>query len=202
MSVRGRYLTTSLVLLAVAFAVQTAHHAEHVTQLIQVYALGLKPPEAHGLLGSIFDFEWVHFLYNFALEAALIGLWLGYRRARQANPAGVSRQGFGLLTGLALFQGYHSVEHIVKLYQYLFVPFYQSGLHPPPGILPHVAGWPIFLVHFWFNTIVWTAMVFVLWNLRPNALAQVAVRAQVATHDQDMNYDLLRPSSIIGPKKP
>ena len=68
-------------LLALAFAVQTAHHAEHVTQLIQIYALGFKPPEAHGLLGSVFDFEWVHFLYNLSLEAILVMLWLGYRRA-------------------------------------------------------------------------------------------------------------------------
>ena len=170
-------IRTLFVLLAVAFAVQTAHHAEHVTQLIQVYALGLKPPEAHGLLGSIFDFEWVHFLYNFALEAALIGLWLGYRRARQANPAGVSRRGFGLLTGLALFQGYHSVEHIVKLYQYLFVPFYQSGLHPTPGFLPQVSGWPIFLVHFWLNMVVWTTMALALSRLRPAGLIQTTVSA-------------------------
>ncbi len=188
--------------LALAFAAQTAHYAEHVAQLIQIYALGIKPPEAHGLLGSVFDFEWVHFLYNIGLEVVLVGLWLRYRSTRRAASLISSRCGLWLLAGLALFQGYHSVEHGVKLYQYLVIPFYQSGLHPPPGILPHVAGWPIFLVHFWFNTIVWTAMVFVLWNLRPNALAQVAVRAQVATHDQDMNYDLLRPSSIIGPKKP
>ena len=164
-------------LLALAFAVQTAHHAEHVTQLIQIYALGFKPPEAHGLLGSVFDFEWVHFLYNLGLEVALIGLWLGYRRVRQADPAGVSRRGFGLLTGLVLFQGYHSVEHIVKLYQYLFVPFYQFGLRPPPGFLPQVSGWPIFLVHFWLNMIVWAAMALTAWHLRPTGLIRTTITA-------------------------
>ncbi len=163
--------------LALAFAVQTAHHAEHVTQLIQIYALGFKPPEAHGLLGSVFDFEWVHFLYNLGLETALIGLWLGYRRARLVDPAGVSRRGFGVLTGLALFQGYHSVEHIVKLYQYLFVPFYQSGLRPTPGFLPQVSGWPIFLVHFWLNMIVWTAMALALWSLRRPGLIRATMTA-------------------------
>ncbi|MBI3362730.1 MAG: hypothetical protein HY023_16640, partial [Chloroflexi bacterium] len=75
------------VLLALAFAVQTAHHAEHVTQLIQIYALGFKPPEAHGLLGSVFDFEWVHFVYNIGLEVALIGLWLGYRSSATRVPS-------------------------------------------------------------------------------------------------------------------
>jgi len=164
-------------LLALAFAVQTVHHAEHVTQLIQIYALGFKPPEAHGLLGSVFDFEWVHFIYNVGLEVTLVGLWLGYRRARRGDPSGVSHRGPTLLTALVLFQGYHSVEHVVKLYQYLFVPYYQFGLRPPPGFLPHATGWPIFLVHFWLNMIVWAAMVAVLWALRPRGVIREAMAA-------------------------
>jgi len=164
-------------LLALAFAVQTAHHAEHVTQLIQIYALDFKPPEAHGLLGSVFDFEWVHFIYNIGLELTLIGLWLGYRRARRNDPASVNRIGFGVLTALALFQGYHSVEHVVKLYQYLFVPFYQFGIRPTPGFLPRVTGWPIFLVHFWLNMIVWAAMLVTLWTLRPRGLLRAMATA-------------------------
>ncbi len=160
--------------LALAFVVQTAHHAEHVTQLIQIYALDFKPPEAHGLLGSVFDFEWVHFVYNLGLEAALVGLWLGYRRV---GPPLVHRVGFRLFTALALFQGYHSVEHIVKLYQYYFVPFYQFGVRPPPGILPQITGWPIFLVHFGFNMIVWTTMAFTLWNVRPPGLMRATIAA-------------------------
>jgi len=171
---------TLFVFLALAFAVQTAHHAEHVTQLIQIYALGFKPPEAHGLLGSVFDFEWVHFIYNIGLELTLIGLWFGYRRARGDDPAGVGRAGFGVLTALTIFQGYHSVEHIVKLYQYLFVPFYQFGIRPTPGFLPRVTGWPIFLVHFWLNMIVWAAMALALWTLRPRGL----IRDVIATLDR------------------
>ena len=163
------------VLLALAFAVQTAHHAEHVTQLIQIYAFGFRPPEAHGLLGNVFDFEWVHFIYNVGLEVTLVGLWLGYRRARWGDPSGVSHRGLTLLTALVLFQGYHSVEHVVKLYQYLFVLYYQFGIRPPPGFLPHATGWPIFLVHFWLNMIVWTAMAAALWTLRPRGLLRAAI---------------------------
>jgi len=35
---------------------------EHVAQVIQKFLLGFD--KAHGLLGSAFDFEWVHFIYK------------------------------------------------------------------------------------------------------------------------------------------
>lgn len=163
------------VLLSAAFVVQTAHYAEHVAQVIQIYLLDLRPPEAHGLLGSLFDFEWVHFLYNVGLQIALLLLWLRYQRLSQR--ASVNRGGLQLLTGLVLFQGYHAVEHIIKLYQYLFDPYYQFGLRPPPGLLPQATGWPIFLVHFWLNTFVISLMGLALWRLAPAGV----VRATVAS---------------------
>jgi hypothetical protein len=158
------------IMLAIAFVVQTGHHAEHVTQLIQIYALSYAPPAAHGLLGSAFDFEWVHFIYNFGLELTLIALWLGYRSLRQSDPSAASRLGLGVLAGLMLFQGYHSIEHVFKLFQYLFVPLFQSGATPTPGLLPSLTGWPIFLVHFWFNMVVWAALALAMWSLRPPEL--------------------------------
>ena len=160
-------------LLSVAFVVQTAHYAEHVAQVIQIYLLDLRPPEAHGLLGSVFDFEWVHFLYNVGLEIALLMLWLRYQRHSQR--ASVDRGGLQLLTGLVLFQGYHAVEHIIKLYQYLFDPYYQFGLRPPPGLLPQATGWPIFLVHFWLNTIVMSLMGLALLKLAPAGLVRATI---------------------------
>jgi len=165
---------TLFIVFVAMFVVQTAHYAEHVAQMIQIYALHITPSLARGLLGSIFDFEWVHFLYNVGLEVVLIQIWFGYRSARRTTSSAVSHRGMLFLTGLVLFQGYHSIEHIAKAYQYLFVPVYQSGLFPPPGILPYVSGWPIFLVHFWLNTIVWVTMVATLWYLRPHAVTQHA----------------------------
>jgi hypothetical protein len=155
---------------AILFLIQSAHFAEHVAQLIQIYGQGIKPPEAHGLLGSVFDFEWVHFVYNISLEVTLIWLWFEYRRARQTQLFAVSRRDLTWLSALVLFQGYHSVEHFVKLYQYLFIPKYQSGVVPTPGILPEATGWPIFLVHFGFNLIVWATMAAALWRLYPPGL--------------------------------
>lgn len=156
-----------------AFVVQSAHYLEHVAQIVQIYALRYRPPEAHGLLGSVFDFEWVHFVYNQALEILLVALWLGYRRELRRG-AGIEGRGFRILGGLVLFQAYHAAEHGVKLYQYLFDPFYQFGIRPPPGILPQVTGWPIFLVHFGLNTIVWAVMAWAIWRLRPPRLAELA----------------------------
>jgi len=164
--------------LALAVVVQSTHYAEHVAQLIQIYQLGIAPAAAHGLLGSVFDFEWVHFLYNLSLEGILIALWLGYRNVAQTGREAPAHQGIWLLTGLAVFQGYHSIEHIVKLYQYLVIPLYQFGMPPTPGILPLITGWRIFLVHFWLNTIVWAGMVVALWHLRPG----IAVRRPVQAH--------------------
>jgi hypothetical protein len=156
------------------FVVQTAHYAEHVAQMIQIYSLRITPALARGLLGSVFDFEWVHFLYNVGLEIVLIQLWFGYRSTRRTAPSSVSIRGTRILAGLIVFQGYHSIEHIAKMYEYLFLPVYQTGLFPPPGILPYVTGWPIFLVHFWLNTIVWVTMVVTLWYLRPRVALQEA----------------------------
>ena len=170
------------ILLAMTLAVQTAHYAEHVAQLIQIYTLGIAPPNAHGLLGSVFDFELVHFFYNLGLESILVALWLGYRQISRKTGLTQLSDGLRILAGLAAFQGYHSIEHITKLYQYLFIPLYQSGLPPTPGILPTLTGWPIFLVHFWLNTVVWAALVFAVWQLRPGVVTQTAVRPQAASH--------------------
>jgi hypothetical protein len=157
---------------------QTGHYAEHVAQMIQIYAQHIAPANAHGLLGAVFDFEWVHFTYNVGLELLLIGLWLAYRTAAKAGTATVEPVGLSLLTGLVLFQGYHSIEHFAKLYQYLFMPLYQSGMPPTPGIVPLVTGWRIFLVHFWLNTVVWVVMVIALWYLRPKFAAPTSTLAR------------------------
>lgn len=59
--------------------VQSFHMIEHVAQVLQKFVLG--QPEAHGLLGTIFDFEWVHFIYNTSLEVALVLDFIWCRRA-------------------------------------------------------------------------------------------------------------------------
>lgn len=125
-------------------------------------------------------------LDRFGLEIAPVMIWLVYQTHSQR--ASVDRGGLHLLTGLVAPQGYHAVEHIIKLYQYLFDPYYQFGLRPPPGLLPQATDWPIFLVHFWLNTFVTSLMALVLWRRAPVGL----VRATVASLQQVLARALLR----------
>lgn len=168
------HTTTIFSVLGYVFLVQTAHHAEHVAQMFQIYVLGLRPADAHGLLGSTFDFEWVHFTYNFGLELALIALWLVFRRTLTE---GTHRKGMQVLTSLVFFQGYHAFEHVFRIFQYLFDPLYSLGLQPPPGILPVVTGVPSFAIHFWLNMMVWMVLALALWYLRPPGLLPSAIDA-------------------------
>lgn len=118
--------------------VQSFHMIEHVAQLLQKFVLG--QPEAHGLLGTIFDFEWVHFVYNTSLEVALVLVLIWCRRAmahRVARP----------LRGVVWWQGYYVIEHAVRMFQY-----YVGGVASPKGILGFV--FPVIWLHFWINLIV------------------------------------------------
>ncbi len=150
--------------LTLTLLLQTAHYLEHIAQVIQVYALGFYPKDAHGLLGHIFNEEWVHFAYNITLGLALISVYLYYRR-NQESWLSSSRLGRFSLATVAILQGYHALEHIVKLYQHYFVPFYSFLHQPTHGLLPLATGWPIIPVHFWLNSFVWGLIVLAWWGL-------------------------------------
>jgi len=147
-------LNTSLLVLgifSVLFFIQAAHMLEHVAQVVQKFMLHWK--RAPGILGDVFDFEWVHFVYN-------VGLWIGlfviYRWLRRVDPKAIP----GMMTALVWFQGYHSIEHVAKMYQY-----YAYGITVgPKGILGFV--FPIIWLHFFFNLIVLVMMVVTLFQLR------------------------------------
>jgi hypothetical protein len=128
---------------SVVLAIMIGHEAEHVAQILQKDALDAScPTDCRGVLGFVFDLEWVHFAYNVGIEAALLGIVGGFRLWR--NP--------WLVTAVAL-QGYHVVEHVEKLQQWL-----ANGHHSPtPGLL----GMHFSLVelHFVFNTTVFLLVV-------------------------------------------
>lgn len=54
-----RRASYAIIGLGCTLLVQAAHMVEHVAQVVQKFLLRMS--EAHGLLGSIFDVEWVHF---------------------------------------------------------------------------------------------------------------------------------------------
>lgn len=121
-----------------ALVIQAAHMVEHIAQVVQKYVLMMD--QARGFLGAVFDLEWVHFVYNSGLEVAFLAAFLLWRRAGRIVPAS--------LTLVVVFQGYHVVEHVVKMIQY-----YALGITMgPKGILGHAV--PLILLHFAFNLVV------------------------------------------------
>jgi len=134
-----RYAQLAATGAAATLLVQAAHMVEHVAQVTQKFILHM--PAAHGLLGSIFDLEWVHFVYNTVLYAAFLAVYAWYRRA------GPGRVPFAM-RGVLWLQGYHVVEHLVKMYQY-----YALGITVgPKGILGFFI--PLIWLHFFLNLFV------------------------------------------------
>lgn len=135
--------------------VQGFHVLEHVLQVTQV-SLGITP--AHGLIGAL-ELEWVHFLYNGAYVILLVVLCVGIGLKR-ILPSRIPhrRTLFTLLALTTLWQGYHMVEHIVKLKQHL-----ATGLQGTPGLL----GTHLNLVwlHFFLNLAVYLPLLLVLYGL-------------------------------------
>ena len=145
------FVTFSAVLLIQAF-----HASEHVAQMVQRYALHLN--RSPGLLGAWFDLEWVHLIYNTALLVALVAVLVVHRR----NPAMWRHSDLGamMLIFVLVFQGYHTMEHGVRVMQYLqHVPI------PTPGILGRL--FPILELHFWFNAVVTVAILMAYLGFRP-----------------------------------
>ena len=131
-----------------------AHEAEHVGQVVQKRALdNVCPTDCRGLLGFAFDLEWVHVAYNHSLLVLLVAVYAGYRmwrpRWRERD-----RTGWVLMTaGVFVIQGYHVVEHTVKLDQW----FANGHRSPTPGLLGQVL--PLIELHFAINTVVFACVV-------------------------------------------
>jgi hypothetical protein len=135
-------------------AVMLAHEAEHLAQILQKDALDATcPNDCRGLLGFAFDLEWVHVAYNHTLLLALAAMYLvfGLWRAEWRRRSIVAW--WCLTAGVFLVQGYHVVEHSVKLDQW----FANGHRSPTPGILGmHVS---LVELHFTLNTAVFLLVV-------------------------------------------
>jgi parallel beta helix pectate lyase-like protein len=149
-------------------AVMAGHEAEHVAQVIQKdAALEGCPGNCRGLLGFIFDVEWIHFLYNSSLFLALVGLFVGYRMWDPAWRRAALVPWFFLTAGIAI-QAYHVVEHVVKLDQW----FANGHVSPTPGLIgqllpaPHQTNFALIELHFVFNTVVFVCVVVGYFGLR------------------------------------
>ena len=103
------------------------HEAEHVVELIQRFIL--YSIVSNGILGQLFHPEALHLVYNlliFWLLAVVYTLGGGHRLH-------LWRRGMAawwLLSFALVLQGYHLVEHLVKIWQFI-----DSGRVGTPGIL-------------------------------------------------------------------
>jgi hypothetical protein len=152
-------------LLNAAFAaligVMAGHEAEHVAQVVQKNALGRDcPGECRGLLGFIFDLEWVHMAYNASILVALLGLLVAYRLWRPEWRRAAAMCWGCLVAGIAV-QGYHVLEHTAKIAQWAT----NGHVEPTPGILgqllppPRGHDFSLIELHFAFNTVVFLLVV-------------------------------------------
>ena len=127
-------------------AVMAGHELEHVIQILQKNAVGAAcPNDCRGLLGFAFDLEWVHFVYNTTIFAALAAIYVDGRMWRSEWR---TRFGWVMLSTGLVIQGYHVVEHVAKLDQWL-----ANGHHSPtPGLLGQ--RFSLVELHFTLNTVV------------------------------------------------
>ncbi|MGH2352883.1 MAG: hypothetical protein ACRDJN_14840 [Chloroflexota bacterium] len=97
-------------------ATQGGHFLEHIAQMIQIHALGIPGPAAHGVVG-VLDIEWVHFIWNTAVLAVTLLLAVHYRENRW-------------LAVTLVVAGWHEVEHA-----YIMGAFLTTGVAGTPGLL-------------------------------------------------------------------
>ena len=105
-----------LALFYVLTATQGGHLLEHVAQMVQIHALGLRGPDAHGIVG-VLDLELVHLTWNTWVMGAVLALLWRYRSNRW-------------LWVTALFATWHELEHVAIMSVYL-----SSGVVGSPGLL-------------------------------------------------------------------
>ncbi|MFN8524265.1 MAG: DUF2330 domain-containing protein [Chloroflexota bacterium] len=141
-------LTVAL-LFAETVALQGFHEMEHVVQVLQRTVFGVA--SGAGMLGSVFDIEPVHMIYNAAFLALLVPVYVAARNDPRVIPAR-TRLVQRLLLISVLLQAYHGLEHVVKMWQYV-----QWGMNGTPGILGYWTS--VVWLHFAINTIVFVPIV-------------------------------------------
>jgi hypothetical protein len=130
-------------------ALQGFHEIEHIVQVFQRTVLGIG--KGAGILGSAFDIEPVHMVYNLVFLVLLAGVYAGCRRDRSIIPKNADAV-MTLLSVSFFFQGFHTVEHVVKMWQY-----FATGVNGTPGIFGY---WiPVVYLHLGYNTALYVPVV-------------------------------------------
>jgi hypothetical protein len=144
-----------LLFLGTAVVIQGLHDMEHIVQSYQVFFMGVPRPVAGGLLGSVFDFPVVHFLYNILFFLALI--WAVAWAYGLGGFRTFDKVGMWALLIAAGVQSYHAVEHILQITQEA-----ATGTARPPGAIGLVGD--NIVAHLILNTFVFVLPLIALWR--------------------------------------
>jgi nitrous oxidase accessory protein NosD len=142
--------------------VMLLHQAEHFAQVVQKNALDAAcPNDCRGILGFVFDIEWVHFAYNTSILVSLTALYVAYRMWRPEWRRTNMGAWVAMTAAVGVIQGYHVVEHTWKLVQW-----FQNGRRSPtPGLLGQPLApaegrnFSLVELHFLLNTVVLVGVV-------------------------------------------
>lgn len=126
-----------------------AHWAEHLTQAVQIYAMGWPPPQARGVLGLFYPWliksEALHYGYAVVM---LFGIWL-----LRPGFTGLSNKWW---TAALVIQFWHHIEHALLQGQAIA----HHNLFGSPVPMSILQLWiPRVELHLFYNTIVFIPMV-------------------------------------------
>ena len=124
---------------------QMVHHLEHVSQIFQYWYLGLRPGFSKGLLFFL-DLEWNHFIFDSGYFFLMGFAAWAFAAMWRAGGKALGWFGGGLLLTGFLTQGWHAVEHTVRLTRHI-----SEGCDPCRGLVDAWTGWHLIPLHFWYN---------------------------------------------------
>lgn len=84
-----------------------------------------------GIIGQIADREWLHVWYNLPYYVIVLFIYVTIRR--NVPDFYQADKSMKAMTVFLWIQGYHLLEHTVKIYQY-----FTTGTEPAPGILGNI----------------------------------------------------------------
>lgn len=158
-------------ILTLGLAYQMMHHLEHVSQIFQYWYLDLRPSSSKGLLFFL-DLEWNHFIFDsgyFLLMGLATLLFLAHWR--QAGNR-VTAFGWILVVSSLLTQGWHAVEHTVRISRHI-----AEGCDPCRGIVDAWTGWHLIPLHFWYNVFALTLPLMLYFYFRMDRRMAGEIRA-------------------------
>lgn len=126
-----------------------AHWVEHITQAVQIYALGWPVPQAKGALGLwlpwLVTSEVMHYGFALVMLVALFALRKGF--------TGRARTWWGIALGL---QFWHHIEHLLLIIQ-SSTGVFLLGRPVPTSVIQLVI--PRVELHLFYNAVVFAPMV-------------------------------------------